>query len=58
MGVSGTNIRHSGTDFVGIRGSLELDIVKMRMRSPWMDASGWHSGWQRAAMNGLNGKKF
>ena len=35
MGISGTNIRHSGNDYVGIRGgggggSLELDTVKKK----------------------------
>ena len=49
MRVSGTNIGHSRTEFVGIRGSLELDIVNGRLH-------GWHSGWPRATMNGLNGK--
>ena len=39
--VSGTNIGHPGTDFAGIRGSLELDVVKMRMRCPWMYTPGY-----------------
>ena len=61
-GGSGTNIGHSGTDFVGLRGSLELDIVKNAHVLP-MDGrlAGWHPGWPRAGMNendGLrNGKK-
>ena len=53
LGVSGTNIGHSGTDFVGIKGISgtryceNVHVLVMDRRI-----------WLRAAMNGLNGKKF
>ena len=53
-----TNIVHSGTDFLGIRGVSGTRYCENAHALPMMDTSGWHSGWLRAAMNGLNGKKF
>ena len=51
MGVSGTNIGHSGTDFVGIRGSLELDIVKNVYALPMDGHLAGILAWPQGAMN-------
>ena len=46
-GVAGSDIGHSGTDFVGMGGGGALLLFYI-LRHGW--TSGWRSGWPRASM--------
>ena len=51
MGLSETNIGHSGTNFVGIRAVSGTRYCEKCACVAHGWTSGWHSGWPRAAMN-------